>query len=278
MKTMNENVENMFAESVTTGALKRSIFTELEEKIVLAIQKCQITYDLTALLFRVLPGIIPFLTNAPMQTQVLEGNKSGKYYSVMLLNVAQNAGFATEYAFPLQQPVNNDPSSLSTALSTLSTVITGADGNPYSVWPASIEAAGDYTIDNVKKGIDHISVEAKRALSADKKTYFTSPMGVRFVKNSIMPLSMMHGSDSCMIELDMAYGTPGGYETLVKIGPQLLGAGARFHWGLSIKEGQSDKKIIQQAYPEIKTWSNVANQFNREKTFTNEFLRRLGLA
>lgn len=277
VKIMGEIVENMFEESVTNGALKDSPLTKLEKLIVLAIQKLQITYDLTALLFKVVPGIIPFLTNAAMQTQILEGNKSGKYYFVMLLNVAQNAGFATEYTFPLQQPVNNDLISHSTAHSTLSTVMTGTDAGPYAVWPTSIGAAGDYTMDNVKKGIDIISEEAGSELSA-KTEYFTSPMGVRFVKNSLMPLSMMHGSDACTIELDMAYGTPDGYTSLKKIGPQLLGVGARFHWGLSIDEGQSDAESMQQAYPEINTWSKVADQFNREKTFTNEFLAILGLA
>jgi hypothetical protein len=103
-------------------------------------------------------------------------------------------------------------------------------------------------------------------------------MGVRFVKNSAMHLSMMHGSDTCMIALDMAHGTPAGYETLAMAGRRLLGVGARFHWGLSINEGQSNAERMQQAYPEIEKWKCVARQFNREKTFTNDFLTALGLA
>jgi hypothetical protein len=35
---------------------------------------------------------------------------------------------------------------------------------------------------------------------------------------------------------------------------------------------------MQQAYPEIEKWKCVARQFNREKTFTNDFLTALGLA
>lgn len=210
-----------------------------------------------------------------MQTQIIAGNKTGKYYYVMLLNVAQNAGFATEYAFPLQKPTPISSYSLNSLVSSASSAILGND--PYEVWPDSSREAGDYTIENVKEGIDVISQEARLALS-NQKNFFTSPMGVRFVGKSIMPLSMMYGSDACTIELDMAYGTPGGFDTLENIGPKILDVGARFHWGLSVENGQSNPTLIQQAYPEVDIWKKVANQLNREKTFSNDFLVALGLS
>ena len=88
-------------------------------------------------------------------------------------------------------------------------------GNPYGIWPVIIDGVGDYTIQNVTNTLGLISKEAANALSSGQN-YLTSPMGVSLVNASEMPLSMMQGSKSCRIELDMAYGTPKGFETLEK--------------------------------------------------------------
>ena len=151
---MKDKIEIMFMSSVTNGVLKGyKTFTYLEQKIILFIQKLQITYDLIALLFRIVPELIPFITNAAMQTQIIAGNKIGKYYYAMLLNVAQNAGFAAEYAFLLQKTTLISSYSLSSLVSSASSTISG--NNPYEVWPDSTSReAGDYTIENVKMGIN----------------------------------------------------------------------------------------------------------------------------
>ena len=75
----------------------------------------------------------------------------------------------------------------------------------------------------------------------------------------------------------MAYRTPAGFDTLENIARKFLDVGAGFHWGLSVKNDQSNPTLIQQAYPEVDMWKKVTNQLNREKTFSNDFLVALGV-
>lgn len=221
----------------------------------------QVVYDLTATLMFFVPEATPYLVNSALGTQVSLNNKDGAYYDVFLLGAAQNAGFASEYAFPLQQPVN---------------AVTAERGS-YKVWPKGATDAGEYTLDNCNNGMRVIAAEAYRVWTAGTH-YLSSPMGVRFVADSEMFLSMMYGSKTLMIELDVAYGTWAGIDTLKDLGWRLMTkVGARVHWGLNFNVAQSNLNYIEQAYTNVSTWKGVARQFNARSTFTNEFLVALGL-
>ena len=84
---MSELIEDLFKDFLNSSGIK-GVFKEIEKRILYVIQQLQITYDLTALLFK--------FAHSAMQTQIFEGNKQGPYHHIMLLNVSQNAGFATE--------------------------------------------------------------------------------------------------------------------------------------------------------------------------------------
>ena len=248
---------------------EKRLLSDIEFAILAKIQTLQVIYDLVAKLEYSLPELSPYLSNAALKTQTTMLNKRGKYYEVNLLGTSENAGFASEYAFPLEV---YEPSAENSC---------GAGaGGPYHIWPAAAREGGQYDLTHLNNGM-HIISESAYSIWRYGRTgglikrgghFLTSPMGVRPVAASDKALSMMFGCRTVMLELDMAHGTFAGMATLRTLGFRLNAAGCRFHWGLNFDDGQANLRQIEQAYPQIEMWKRVAAVFNRKGTHTNSFL------
>ena len=251
----------------------KRLLSAIEFAILAKIQMLQVVFDLVAVLEYALPELSPYLSNAALKTQTLMLNKRGKYYEVFLLGTAENAGFASEYAFPLEvyEPAENSREA-------------GAEGSdprgPYHIWPAAAQEGGQYDLTHLHTGMRIITESAYSSWRYGRTSglikrgghFLTSPMGVRFVAASDKPLSMMFGCKTVMLELDMVHDTFAGIATLRTLGFRLNAAGCRFHWGLNFDDGQANWRQIEQAYPQIEMWKRVAAVFNRKGTHTNSFL------
>jgi L-gulono-1,4-lactone dehydrogenase len=103
--------------------------------------------------------------------------------------------------------------------------------------------------------------------------YHTSPIALRFVKESDAYLSMMHGRDTMMIELIMMTRTEGGFELLAEYEKELYALGGRPHWGQFNVMGA---EVVRRMYPELDTWLEVHADLNDTGVFDGPLSRRVG--
>jgi hypothetical protein len=108
--------------------------------------------------------------------------------------------------------------------------------------------------------------------------YLTSPIGVRFVKKSDAFMSMMHGHDTCMIEIPSMINTREWKEQLIDMEQELLAIGGRPHWGLNMKFKGETRFRCESYYPRFHDWRRVYQKFNAKGTFDNKFTNRLSLS
>ena len=194
------------------------------------IEECQFLYTITAIIFNLFPSATPWLVSMALKSQV--GERRGTYYNMLLLHTAENAGFASELVFPVQQNTQKDAKIPS----------------PFNCWPLP-RNAGLWTLENVQSGIKTIAADVKLRVNTGGQ-FVTSPMGIRFVKRCSNYLSMMYGSDVCTIELDMAYGTWGATDLMHQFEfHRIRESGARFHWGLNFEGFESD--LLPWLYPRL---------------------------
>lgn len=109
------------------------------------------------------------------------------------------------------------------------------------------------------------------------KIYMTSPMSLRFVKASPAYMAMMHGRDTCMIELPIIDGTHGGYELLRKLEEALYEFGGRPHWG-QINFVTGNNGLVEAMYPAYPKWLEVYHALHKSGMFENSFTARLGFS
>jgi L-gulono-1,4-lactone dehydrogenase len=123
------------------------------------------------------------------------------------------------------------------------------------------------------RGIDAI-LDVARECREQGELYLTVPIGIRFVKASPHYLSMMHGRDTCMVEVPCINGTQGGMEMLRKIEervctPDMRG---RPHWGqvnfLNLE------KIRRMYAATFSDWHAVYQRLNSTRIFSNSFTNR----
>jgi L-gulono-1,4-lactone dehydrogenase len=107
--------------------------------------------------------------------------------------------------------------------------------------------------------------------------YHTSPISLRFVKQSEDYLSMQYGRDTCMIEIPMINGTIGGTEILKKYETALYQLSGRPHWG-QINYLTAGRKLLLSMYPELQKWLAVYATLNASAMFENSFTDRCGFA
>src|SRR5262249_36551775 len=107
--------------------------------------------------------------------------------------------------------------------------------------------------------------------------YHTSPISLRFVKQSQDYLSMQYGRDTCMIEIPMINGTIGGKEVLKKYESALFQFGGRPHWG-QMNYLTANRKLLLSMYPELPKWLAVYRDLNGSGMFDNSFTDRCGLS
>lgn len=109
------------------------------------------------------------------------------------------------------------------------------------------------------------------------KAYLTSPFSLRFVKASPAFMSMMHGTDTCMVEFPMLDNTIGGKELLRRIEGEMYALGGRPHWGL-LNFISGGNGLLESMYPRYDTWLAVYRQLNPDGTFDNAFTERCGIS
>lgn len=108
------------------------------------------------------------------------------------------------------------------------------------------------------------------------QSYLNAPFSLRFVKESPAFMSMMQGTDTCMVELLSLDQTVGGKEILQELETQLYAFGGRPHWGLvNFLSGAGGR--IEAMYPLYPRWDAVRRELDPNGRFANAFTERCGL-
>ena len=196
------------------------------------------TFEVLVAVFNRFPTIIPEAISLSM-AGLVDINYINRSFDIYNLGLNQNAGFATEIGLALQ------------------------------------DSGGNYTETHFQQAVDRIHRIAQRA-RVQGEQYQTSPFALRFVKASQAQLSMMEGVNTCMIEMDLVTGTYGGPEMMQRYQESMYQLGGRPHWGLEFDHLTGSNNLIRKMYPELQSWLNVYNQFNRKGTFNSSFTDRIG--
>jgi hypothetical protein len=196
------------------------------------------TFEVLVAVFNWFPSIIPEAISLSIPGLV-DTNYINRSFDIYNLGLNQNAGFATEIGFALQ------------------------------------DSAGNYTETHFQQAVDRIHRIAQRA-RVQGKQYQTAPFALRFVKASQAQLSMMQGVNTCMIEMDMVTGTYGGQEVMQRYQESMYELGGRPHWGLEFDHLTGSNNLIGKMYPQLQLWLDIYNQFNRKGTFNSSFTDRVG--
>jgi hypothetical protein len=117
-----------------------------------------------------------------------------------------------------------------------------------------------------------VAEEQRRA----RRIYQSSPIALRFVKASPAYLSMMHGSETMMIELIELFGAEGALELIGAYEQAMTSLGGRPHWGQI--NALSDDGELAKLYPRYADWQRVHRQMNATGVFDSPFSRRVGIA
>jgi D-arabinono-1,4-lactone oxidase len=141
----------------------------------------------------------------------------------------------------------------------------------YSVEPGLPVDAADTFI----KGAEEIIRIA--ALSEASFSYLTSPMCMRFVKQSEEYLSPEYKSDTCMIDVPLMLGTIGDDQMLDRLQVDLVALGARPHWG-KICNLVNGRELIHKMYPKFDAFLDTVAFFNPKGTFNSSFSYRSGIS
>jgi hypothetical protein len=197
-----------------------------------------ISFEITAALINAIPILTPDIVTLALHGLTDEGYVN-KYWHIYNLGLEGNAGFATEIGFSLENE------------------------------------EGKYTSDNFKAAVNKIHLVAQNA-RLNGEQYQSSPFSLRFVKESNAHLSMMQGTNTCMIEMDMVTGTYGGMEVMMRYQNNMYDLGGRPHWGLEFDHLSGSNNLIADMYPKLDNWLAVYNQFNAVGTFNNRFTDRVG--
>lgn len=107
--------------------------------------------------------------------------------------------------------------------------------------------------------------------------YQSSPIALRFVKQSPAYVSMMHGRDTMMMELIQLSGNDGGYELLGAYIEALYALGGRPHWG-QVNALTGSHGFVASMYPRYEDWQRVHREMNASGVFDSPFSKRVGIA
>lgn len=136
--------------------------------------------------------------------------------------------------------VNAYASELGLAVDTFTEV----DGKPTPTYIAAVEAIFDIAEEQARRG-----------------RHFTSPISLRFTAASEQLLAMQHGRRTCMIELPLLVGTPGGHGLLKIVEERLHRLGSRPHWGQVYLHPTSDR--VRALYGDsLDTWLARCLEYN----------------
>ncbi|NIV14175.1 MAG: FAD-binding protein [Aliifodinibius sp.] len=124
------------------------------------------------------------------------------------------------------------------------------------------------------KAIDRL-LEMVHVNEAIGELYHTASITIRFVKASKAYLSMMHGYDTCMVEIITVKNTQGAFEMMERYENEMYKYSGRPHWG-QVHSLTFD--IIQKLYPKFDTWLKIYNELNKKGTFASPFTKRVGFS
>ncbi len=105
--------------------------------------------------------------------------------------------------------------------------------------------------------------------------YHSAPISLRFVKASDKFLSMMHGYDTCMMEIIMAKDTVGAMEMMYRYESELYKFSGRPHWG-QINSLTGSHDLVKSLYPKYDKWMEFYKKLNKNGTFDSPFSKRVG--
>jgi hypothetical protein len=108
-------------------------------------------------------------------------------------------------------------------------------------------------------------------------TYQSSPISLRFVRNSDALIAMMNGRETMMIELIMLTHTEGGFELLADYEEALYALGGRPHWG-QVNTLTGSDGLIESMYPRFGEWLAVHQRLNASGVFDSPFSKRVGIS
>eukprot|EP00794_Sanderia_malayensis_P006884 gene6884-7659_t len=197
----------------------------------------ELSFEIIVELLNLVPDATPFAIDEAMNGLVDESyiNKS---YDIYNLGLNQDAGVATEIGFPIQTKEET------------------------------------YTKEYFVKAVDKIHRIGQNS-RINGNQYQTSPFALRFVKSSNAKLSMMHGANTCMIEMDMITGTYGTQEIMKRYQNAMYKLAGRPHWGLQFDN--IPPNVIPAMYSQFKEWVRVYKMFNSKGTFSSPFTDRVGI-
>ncbi len=102
----------------------------------------------------------------------------------------------------------------------------------------------------------------------------TTPLALRFVKNSQASLSMAQAEPHATVEMSLWRHQPGAVEALLSYERACLAHHGRPHWGeLHLLTG--DKAWFTAAYPRHQAWLRVYDKYNDRGVFDNHFTDRV---
>ncbi len=115
---------------------------------------------------------------------------------------------------------------------------------------------------------------------ADQGMVHTTPCTLRFVKRSPANLAMMHGRDTCTLEIGSVLGVSRAREMLLHYEQVFMHElGARPHWGLDMKAIRSVRQLKALWGGEnVEKWLGVYQELNRSGVFNGPLTDRLGIS
>lgn len=115
------------------------------------------------------------------------------------------------------------------------------------------------------------------ALSQSSTSFLTSPICMRFVKESKDYMSPEYKTNTCMIDVPLMLGTIGDDQMLDRMQLNLVKMGARPHWG-KICNLVNGEELIDEMYPKFDAFLKAVAFFNPKGTFNSTFSYRTGMS
>lgn len=136
----------------------------------------------------------------------------------------------------------------------------------------AFEAKPEKIVQVLKKIFKQAEKNAKQS-----SMYQSSYISVRFVKPSKAYLSSAYGRKTVYIDIPMLYGTTGDIETLERYQEIMMEMGGIPHWGKLNSRLYLHQDFIRKQFCKVDQWIEARNAMDRNGTFLNDFIVKMGL-
>ena len=137
----------------------------------------------------------------------------------------------------------------------------------------------ELSIDATANLVDQIDklIQILEQAALNQKFYMSGPVALRFVASASPFLAPQQGRPTCMVELDMLYGTVNGYKLLTLVKNQMCtqGSGVRVHWGLDLDTVTEQE--VPGMFEQWGRWLKVYQELNAGGMWNSPFTDRLGI-